>query len=33
MIFRTKSGYLIEININDYLTDSEYYNEIIKLKQ
>ena len=32
MIFRTNDGRLIELNINDFITDSEYYNEIMKLK-
>jgi len=32
MIFRTKSGNLIQININDYITDEEYYIEVMKLK-
>ena len=32
MIFRTKSGNLIKININDYITDEEYYIEVMKLK-
>ena len=33
MIFRTKDGALIEININNFITDTEYYNEIMKLKE
>ena len=32
MIFRTKSGNLIQININDYITDEAYYMEVMKLK-
>lgn len=31
MLFRKCDGSLIEININDYLTDSDYYNKIINL--
>lgn len=31
MIFRKHTGELIEINIMDYLTDVDYYKEIIKL--
>ena len=33
MVFSTKSGNLIEININDYISDKEYYMEIMKLKE
>ena len=32
MIYRTKTGQLVEININDFLTDAEYYKAIKKLK-
>ena len=32
MLFRTKTGQLVEININDFITDAEYYNEIKRLK-
>jgi hypothetical protein len=32
MIFRSKSGILIQININDYITDEDYYIEVMKLK-
>ena len=30
---RAKNGKLVEININDYTTDEEYYKAILKLKQ
>ena len=29
MIFRTVNGELMEININDYITDIEYYKRIM----
>ena len=31
MIVINQDGNLVEININDYLTDTEYYNTIIKI--
>ena len=33
MLIRTKNGYLIEINMNNYLTDADYYREIIRIKE
>ena len=32
MLIRTKNGF-IEININDFITDEEYYKKILILKQ
>lgn len=32
MIIRLKNGKLVVINITDYLTDYDYYKEIIKIK-
>ena len=31
MIVINEDGNLVEININDYLTDTEYYNKLIKI--
>jgi hypothetical protein len=31
MLIRIKDGSLIEININDYLMDTDYYKEIMSL--
>ena len=31
MIFRKYTGELVEINIMDYLTDKDYYKDILKL--
>jgi hypothetical protein len=31
MIFRDKNGKLVEININDYITDGEYYKKLMDL--
>ena len=33
MIIRLYDGTLIEININDFTTDENYYDNIMKLKQ
>ena len=33
MIIRLYDGTLIEININDFLTDESYYENIMKIKQ
>ena len=33
MLIRSVSGGLVEININDYLNDIEYYKQIFKLKE
>ena len=33
MLIRSLNGKLVEININDYLNDIEYYKEIFKLKE
>ena len=32
MLIRSANGKLIEINIKDYLTDADYYKEILKIK-
>ena len=32
MIIRLKNGKLVVINIADYLTDYDYYKEIIKIR-
>lgn len=32
MLIRSSGGGLVEININDFLTDEEYYKEIIRIK-
>ena len=32
MLIRTQSGTLLEININDFLTDSDYYKELLYIK-
>ena len=32
MLIRSVNLSLIEININDYLTDTDYYKEIIRIK-
>ena len=32
MLYRNNSGNLIEININDFLTDIDYYKEVINIK-
>ena len=31
MLIRSYNGKLIEININDYLTDNEYYKELLNI--
>jgi len=31
MLYRNSDGKLVEININDYLTDKEYYKKIIDI--
>ena len=31
MLFRAKTGQLVEININDFITDAEYYKAIKEL--
>jgi hypothetical protein len=31
MLYRNSEGKLVEININDYLTDKEYYKKIIDI--
>ena len=31
MLFRTKTGELVEIKINDFLTDEEYYKKIMQI--
>ena len=32
MLIRSANGKLVVINIKDYLTDAEYYKEIIRIK-
>jgi len=32
MLFRSKSGKLIEIIRSNYITDKDYYNAILKIK-
>lgn len=32
MLIRSANGNLVEINVNDYLTDADYYKEIIRIK-
>ena len=32
MLFRLANGNLVEININEFLTDADYYKEIIRVK-
>uniref|UniRef100_A0A6C0AYC1 Uncharacterized protein n=1 Tax=viral metagenome TaxID=1070528 RepID=A0A6C0AYC1_9ZZZZ len=32
MLFRKYNGELVEININDFLTDTDYYKEIMGIK-
>ena len=32
MLFRKYNGELVEININDFLTDNDYYKKIMRIK-